>query len=165
MPTHAEDEISKILFPTYHHVICIVKAKWTSWTEFHSRVLGLLGQRMSVRRDSGIMERNMMSFIFIDRLHIIRRPPFTLFIVKKMFIFWFQSAILSYHQHANGYLQKLQNRLARITTVATYLKRSSDVLIELGWLNFKEMRKRQKAILIFKILNGFAPRYFSKCLL
>ena len=37
-------------------------------------------------------------------------------------------------------LQKLQNRVARIITIASYLKRSSDVLIELEWLNFKAMR-------------------------
>ena len=59
-------------------------------------------------------------------------------------------------------LQKLQNRAARIITGASYLKRSRDLLTELGWLNLEAMRKRQKAILMFKILNGLAPQYLSE---
>ena len=59
-------------------------------------------------------------------------------------------------------LQKLQNRAAQIRTGASYLKRSCDLLTELGWLNLEAMRKRQKAILMFKILNGLAPRYLSE---
>ena len=43
-------------------------------------------------------------------------------------------------------LQKLQNRAARIITGASYLKRSCDLLAELGWLNLEAMRERQKAI-------------------
>ena len=49
-------------------------------------------------------------------------------------------------------LQKLQNRAARIITKASYLKRSRDLLTELRWLNLEAMRKRQKAILMFKIM-------------
>ena len=59
-------------------------------------------------------------------------------------------------------LQKLQNRAARIITGASYLKRSSDVLRELEWMNLEDMRQRQKAILMFKILNGLAPTYLSE---
>ena len=54
-------------------------------------------------------------------------------------------------------LQKLQNRAARIITGASYLKRSCDLLAELGWLNLEVMRQRQKAILMFKVLNGLTP--------
>ena len=59
-------------------------------------------------------------------------------------------------------LQKLQNRAARIITGASYLQRSSDVLCELGWMTLETMRKRQKAILMFKILNGLTPPYLSE---
>ena len=59
-------------------------------------------------------------------------------------------------------LQKLQNRAARIITGVSYLKRSRDLLIELGWINLEAMRNRQKAILMFKILNGLAPQYLSE---
>ena len=56
-------------------------------------------------------------------------------------------------------LQKLQNRAARIITGASSLQISSDVLCELGWMTLEAMRKRQKAILMFKILNGLTPPY------
>ena len=59
-------------------------------------------------------------------------------------------------------LQKLQNRAARIITGASYLKRSCDLLAELGWLNLEVMRQRQKAILMFKVLNGLTPPYLSE---
>ena len=59
-------------------------------------------------------------------------------------------------------LQKLQNRAARIITGASYLQRSSDVFCELGWMTLEAMRKRQEAILMFKILNGLTPPYLSE---
>ena len=61
-------------------------------------------------------------------------------------------------------LQNLQNRVARIITGASYLKRSCDLLAELGWLNLEAMRQRQKAILMFKVLIGLTPRICLKCL-
>ena len=60
-------------------------------------------------------------------------------------------------------LQKLQNPAARIITGASSLKRSCDLLAELGWLNLEAMRQRQKAILMFKVLNGLTPRICLKC--
>ena len=59
-------------------------------------------------------------------------------------------------------LQKLQNHSAQIITGASYLQRSSDVLCELGWMTLETMRKRQKANLMFKILNGLTPLYLSE---
>ena len=59
-------------------------------------------------------------------------------------------------------MQKLQNRAARIITGASYLQRSSDVLCELGWMTLEAMRKRQEAILMFKILNGLTSPYLSE---
>ena len=59
-------------------------------------------------------------------------------------------------------LQRLRNRAARIITGASCLKRSWDLLAELGWLNLEEMRQRQKAILMFKVLNGLTLPYLSE---
>ena len=56
-------------------------------------------------------------------------------------------------------LQKLQNRAARIITGASYLIRSNDVLDQLGWLNLAE--QYQKAIMMFKVINGLTPSYLS----
>ena len=62
-------------------------------------------------------------------------------------------------------LQKLQNRAAHIITGASYLKRSCDLFTELGWLNLEAMRQRQKAILMFQVLNGLTfPRICLECL-
>ena len=58
-------------------------------------------------------------------------------------------------------LQKLKNRAARIITGASYLIRSDDVLDQLGWLNLAEQRQYQKAIMMFKIINGLTPSYLS----
>ena len=58
-------------------------------------------------------------------------------------------------------LQKLQNRAARIIT-GSYLQKSSYVLCELGLMTLEAMRKRQKAILMFKILNGLTAPFQSK---
>ena len=59
-------------------------------------------------------------------------------------------------------LQKLQNRVARIITGASYLTRSNDVLDQLGWLNLAEQRQYQKTIMMFKIINGLTPSYLSQ---
>ena len=43
-----------------------------------------------------------------------------------------------------------------------YKDLSSGVLCELGWMTLEAMRKRQKAILMFKILNGLTPPCLSE---
>ena len=58
-------------------------------------------------------------------------------------------------------LQKLQNRAAQIITGASYLIWTNDVLHQLGWLNLAEQRQYQKAIMMFKIINGLTPSYLS----
>lgn len=58
-------------------------------------------------------------------------------------------------------LQKLQNRAARVITSATYLKRSKDIRSELGWQTLQERRNKLKAVMMFKTLNGMAPRYME----
>ena len=59
-------------------------------------------------------------------------------------------------------LQVLQNRAARIITGAPLLKSSSLILAELNWMNIKEMREKQKAIMMYKIVHGLAPEYLTE---
>ena len=54
-------------------------------------------------------------------------------------------------------LKKLQNRVARIIISASYSARSNDVLDQLHWSNLAEQRQYQKAIMMFKIINGLTP--------
>ena len=58
-------------------------------------------------------------------------------------------------------LQKLQNRAARAITRTNYDTRSSFLRNLLGWESLDIMRKRQKAILVFKALNGLTPSYLQ----
>ena len=55
-------------------------------------------------------------------------------------------------------LQKLQNRAARVITGADYLTPTNEILNKLGWSNLKERRNKQKALMMFKIVNGMTPR-------
>ena len=57
---------------------------------------------------------------------------------------------------ANGLqdkLQKYQNRAARVISGAGYETRSTDVLESLGWETLEKRRLRNKAVLMYKILN------------
>ena len=58
-------------------------------------------------------------------------------------------------------LQKLQNRAARVLTRTNYDTRSSFLRNLLGWESLDILRKRQKAILVFKALNGLTPSYLQ----
>ena len=60
-------------------------------------------------------------------------------------------------------LQKMQNRAARIITGAPYTSvRTSEIFKELGWVPLAESRLQQKAIMMFKIVNGLAPPYMRE---
>ena len=60
-------------------------------------------------------------------------------------------------------LQKLQNRAARIITRAPYLSvRTSQLFQELQWVPLAQSRMQQKAIMMFKIVNGLAPPYLKE---
>ena len=59
-------------------------------------------------------------------------------------------------------LQKLQNRAARVITGAEYLTPTNEILNKLGWSNLKERRNKQKALMMFKIVNGMTPRYLKE---
>ena len=58
-------------------------------------------------------------------------------------------------------LQKLQNRAARIITGSHYMAPTKDMLEKLGWSNLKERRNKQKALMMFKIINGMTPVYLK----
>ena len=56
-------------------------------------------------------------------------------------------------------LQKLQNRAARVILQANYEVYSSLLLETLKWHQLSLRRRKQKAIMMFKSLNGLAPVY------
>ena len=59
-------------------------------------------------------------------------------------------------------LQKLQNRAARVITQSTYDISSRDLLDELQWNSLSINRDKQKAIFMFKTLNGLTPQYLEE---
>ena len=58
-------------------------------------------------------------------------------------------------------LQILQNRTARVITSADCRMPTSDLLSKLGWSSLKEKRNKQKALMMFKIMNGMTPAYLE----
>ena len=54
---------------------------------------------------------------------------------------------------------RLQNRVARIISGATYTKRSKDNLEKVHWLTLKQRRNEQKATMMYKIAINLAPEY------
>lgn len=58
-------------------------------------------------------------------------------------------------------LQKLQNRAARVITKSSYDVSAHHLLTSLRQDNLAKGRKKLKAILMFKILNGLSPDYLQ----
>ena len=58
-------------------------------------------------------------------------------------------------------LQKLQNRAARILTFSSYDTNVEHLFSKLGWRKLSSQREMQKAIMVFKSLNGLTPKYLS----
>ena len=63
--------------------------------------------------------------------------------------------------HLTDKLQILQNRAARVITGADYRMHISELLSKLGWSSLKEKRNKQKALMMFKIMNGMTPPYLE----
>ena len=59
-------------------------------------------------------------------------------------------------------LQKLQNRAARVITRSSYDISSNLLLDQLKWNNLSVNRLKQKAILMYKTLNGQTPQYLHE---
>ena len=55
----------------------------------------------------------------------------------------------------------LQNRAARVITGADYGMPTSALWSKLGWSSLKENRNKQKALMMFKIMNGMTPAYLE----
>ena len=47
------------------------------------------------------------------------------------------------------------------STGADHLTPINDLLSELGWSNVKKRRNQQKALMMFKIMNGMTPAYLE----
>ena len=64
-------------------------------------------------------------------------------------------------------LQQLQNRAARIITKSLFDTSSDHLLSTLDWERLFLRRKKPKALMMFKSMNGLAPEYlqtlFSQC--
>ena len=58
-------------------------------------------------------------------------------------------------------LQKLQNRAARVITRSSYDTSASILLNRLNWDNLSTRRKKLKATLMLKIINGLSPAYLQ----
>ena len=58
-------------------------------------------------------------------------------------------------------LQKLQNRAARIITKSPFDTSSDHLLSTLDWERLFLRRKKQKALMMFKSMNGLAPEYLQ----
>ena len=56
--------------------------------------------------------------------------------------------------YLKGKLQRFQNRAARLISGASYETNSTDVLESFGLQTLEERRKRNKSILMYKILNN-----------
>ena len=150
-----EEDIALSLLGTELEKVNSVKCLGVDIDEYLTWDNHMLSIRKKVTRNLGVLRR-VKPFLKTENLIVIYRS-----IIEPYFtyccIVWDS---ISETQIAN--LQKLQNRAARIITGASYLQRSSDVLCELGWMTLEAMRKRQKAILMFKILNGLTPPYLSQ---
>ena len=59
-------------------------------------------------------------------------------------------------------LQKPQNRAARVITRSTYDISSSQLLDQLQWNTLSVNRHKQKAVVMFKTLNGQSPQYLQE---
>ena len=58
-------------------------------------------------------------------------------------------------------LQKLQNRAARVITSSSYDADVDSLFHKLSWKDLNSQRQIQKAIMVFKSLNGLVPEYLT----
>ena len=57
--------------------------------------------------------------------------------------------------------QKLQNRAARVITSSSYDADVDSLLHNLSWKELHSQRQIQKALMVFKSLNGLVPEYLT----
>lgn len=58
-------------------------------------------------------------------------------------------------------LQKLQNRAARVITSSSYDADVNSLFHKLSWKDLNSQRQIQKALMVFKSLNGLVPEYLT----
>ena len=58
-------------------------------------------------------------------------------------------------------LQKLQNRAARLLTSSSYDADAKGLIRQLGWKDLCTQRQIQKALMVYRSLNGLVPEYLS----
>ena len=58
-------------------------------------------------------------------------------------------------------LQKLQNRAARLLTSSSYDADAKGLIRQLGWKDLCTQRQTQKALMVYRSLNGLVPEYLS----
>ena len=58
-------------------------------------------------------------------------------------------------------LARIQHEAARIVTGLTRSVSIDKLIKEIGWLSLSDRRLFQKAVLMYKIINGLAPEYIS----
>ena len=95
------------------------------------------------------------------------------FIPKETAIQIYNVLILPYFDYCSpvwdslsGYLsdklQKLQNRAARVVTKVPFDTNSNHFLTTLNWERLSFLRKKRKALMIYKTMNGHAPDYLQR---
>ena len=62
-------------------------------------------------------------------------------------------------------LQKLKNRAARVLTSSSCDTAADSLLEKLGWRKLDTQRKFEKAVMVYKSLNGLAPDYLRPMLI
>ena len=71
---------------------------------------------------------------------------------------WYGTAV----QHMKKIrLERIQYEAARIVTGLTRSVSIDKLIKEIGWLSISDRRLFQKAVLMYKIINGLAPEYIS----
>ena len=150
-----EEDIALSLLDTELEKVNPVKCLGVDIDEYLTWDNQMLSIRQKVTRNLGVLRRVKL-FLKTEHLIVIYRSIIEPYLTYCCVV-WDS---ISETQIVN--LQKLQNCAARIITGAFYLKRSSDILCELGWMTLEAMRKRQKAILMFKIINDLTPPYLSE---
>ena len=59
-------------------------------------------------------------------------------------------------------LQKLQNRAARVITKLPFYTNANHLLTTLNWERLSIQRKKWKALMMYKTINGHAPNYLQR---
>lgn len=63
-------------------------------------------------------------------------------------------------------LQKLQNRAATVLTFSGYDADADYLIKRINWQNLDSQRKYHKKVMVYRSINGLAPKYLSiSCLL